>query len=115
VPQFLMSGGAQSEGSGAGLIPTAMLSSMFGQMMPEAAGTAEGSGAGNGKGEISSRGGVAGRRPIFFVNVGWVERSETHRCAESKVEPPRRPSRKARIFSADAQINADKIRLFRFQ
>jgi uncharacterized membrane protein YqiK len=36
VPQFLMSGGAQSEGTGAGLIPTAMLSSMFGQMMPEA-------------------------------------------------------------------------------
>jgi uncharacterized membrane protein YqiK len=36
VPQFLMSGGAQSESNGAGLIPTAMLSSMFGQMMPEA-------------------------------------------------------------------------------
>jgi uncharacterized membrane protein YqiK len=36
VPQFLMSGGAQGEQNGAGLIPTAMLSSMFGQMMPEA-------------------------------------------------------------------------------
>jgi uncharacterized membrane protein YqiK len=36
VPQFLMSGGAQSEGNSAGLIPTAMLSSMFGQMMPQA-------------------------------------------------------------------------------
>jgi uncharacterized membrane protein YqiK len=37
VPQFLMSGGgAPAEGSGAGLIPTAMLSSMFGQMMPGA-------------------------------------------------------------------------------
>jgi len=37
VPQFLMSGGgAPAEGSSAGLIPTAMLSSMFGQMMPAA-------------------------------------------------------------------------------
>ena len=36
VPQFLMSGGAQTEGNSAGLIPTAMLSSMFGQMMPQA-------------------------------------------------------------------------------
>jgi uncharacterized membrane protein YqiK len=36
VPQFLMSG-TQGEGGGsAGLIPTAMLSSMFGQMMPAA-------------------------------------------------------------------------------
>src|SRR6201996_2614766 len=33
VPQFLMSGGTPAEGSSAGLIPTAMLSSMFGQMM----------------------------------------------------------------------------------
>ncbi|MBV8537655.1 MAG: flotillin family protein, partial [Alphaproteobacteria bacterium] len=36
VPQFLMSGGPGQENSGAGLIPTAMLSSMFGQMMPGA-------------------------------------------------------------------------------
>ncbi|NEV01422.1 SPFH domain-containing protein [Bradyrhizobium uaiense] len=36
VPQFLMSGGQGQEGSSAGLIPTAMLSSMFGQMMPGA-------------------------------------------------------------------------------
>jgi len=36
VPQFLMSGGAGQENSGAGLIPTALLSSMFGQMMPDA-------------------------------------------------------------------------------
>src|SRR6201996_7662135 len=37
VPQFLMSGsGTPAEGSSAGLIPTAMLSSMFGQMMPQA-------------------------------------------------------------------------------
>ena len=37
VPQFLMSGsGTPAEGSSAGLIPTAMLSSMFGQMMPGA-------------------------------------------------------------------------------
>ncbi|MBV8835935.1 MAG: flotillin family protein [Alphaproteobacteria bacterium] len=36
VPQFLMSGGGGQENSGAGLIPTAMISSMFGQMMPEA-------------------------------------------------------------------------------
>src|SRR5579864_6283611 len=35
VPQFLMSG-AQGEGGSAGLIPTAMLSSMFGRMMPDA-------------------------------------------------------------------------------
>ncbi|HEY4141661.1 MAG TPA: SPFH domain-containing protein [Pseudolabrys sp.] len=35
VPQFLMSGGQGQENS-AGLIPTAMLSSMFGQMMPDA-------------------------------------------------------------------------------
>ena len=36
VPQFLMSGTQGSEGGNAGLIPTAMLSSMFGQMMPDA-------------------------------------------------------------------------------
>jgi uncharacterized membrane protein YqiK len=36
VPQFLMSGGQPGEGSSAGLIPTAMLSSMFSQMMPGA-------------------------------------------------------------------------------
>src|SRR5262249_38584577 len=36
VPQFLMSGGQGGESSNAGLIPTAMLSSMFGQMMPAA-------------------------------------------------------------------------------
>ncbi|WP_426442084.1 SPFH domain-containing protein [Bradyrhizobium genosp. P] len=36
VPQFLMSGTQGQEGSNAGLIPTAMLSSMFGQMMPGA-------------------------------------------------------------------------------
>src|ERR1700742_1321425 len=36
VPQFLMSGGQGQKNSGAGLIPTAMLSSMFGQMMPDA-------------------------------------------------------------------------------
>jgi hypothetical protein len=36
VPQFLMSGGQGQENSSAGLIPTAMLSSMFGQMMPAA-------------------------------------------------------------------------------
>ena len=35
VPQFLMSGAQGSENSG-GLIPTAMLSSMFGRMMPDA-------------------------------------------------------------------------------
>jgi uncharacterized membrane protein YqiK len=35
VPQFLMSGG-QGQENNAGLIPTAMLSSMFGQMMPDA-------------------------------------------------------------------------------
>ena len=36
VPQFLMSGGQGQEGNNAGLIPTAMLSSMFGRMMPDA-------------------------------------------------------------------------------
>ncbi|MBX9826857.1 MAG: flotillin family protein [Xanthobacteraceae bacterium] len=36
VPQFLMSGTQGTEGGNAGLIPTAMLSSMFGQMMPDA-------------------------------------------------------------------------------
>src|SRR6201995_5091419 len=36
VPQFLMSGGQGSETNSAGLIPTAMLSSMFGRMMPDA-------------------------------------------------------------------------------
>jgi uncharacterized membrane protein YqiK len=36
VPQFLMSGGHGSETNSAGRIPTAMLSSMFGQMMPAA-------------------------------------------------------------------------------
>jgi hypothetical protein len=36
VPQFLMSGGQGQESGNAGLIPTAMLSSMFGQMMPDA-------------------------------------------------------------------------------
>src|ERR1700758_3974762 len=36
VPQFLMSGAQGQENSGAGLIPTAMLSSMFGEMMPDA-------------------------------------------------------------------------------
>src|SRR6201997_780769 len=36
VPQFLMSGGQAQESGNAGLIPTAMLSSMFGQMMPGA-------------------------------------------------------------------------------
>jgi uncharacterized membrane protein YqiK len=36
VPQFLMSGGAGQETGNAGLIPTAMLSSMFGRMMPDA-------------------------------------------------------------------------------
>jgi hypothetical protein len=36
VPQFLMSGGPGQEGTNAGLIPTAMLSSMFGRMMPDA-------------------------------------------------------------------------------
>jgi hypothetical protein len=35
VPQFLMSGAQGAENSG-GLIPTAMLSSMFGRMMPDA-------------------------------------------------------------------------------
>jgi len=36
VPQFLMSGAQGQEAGGAGLIPTAMLSSMFGRMMPDA-------------------------------------------------------------------------------
>src|ERR1700759_1252310 len=36
VPQFLMSGGQGQESGSAGLIPTAMLSSMFGRMMPDA-------------------------------------------------------------------------------
>jgi len=36
VPQFLMSGSQGQENNSAGLIPTAMLSSMFGQMMPDA-------------------------------------------------------------------------------
>ena len=36
VPQFLMSGAQGPESSNAGLIPTAMLSSMFGRMMPDA-------------------------------------------------------------------------------
>jgi uncharacterized membrane protein YqiK len=36
VPQFLMSGAAGQEGAGGGLIPVAMLSSMFGRMMPDA-------------------------------------------------------------------------------
>ncbi|MGJ5208039.1 SPFH domain-containing protein [Bradyrhizobium sp. HKCCYLR20261] len=36
VPQFLMSGGPGQESGNSGLIPTAMLSSMFGRMMPEA-------------------------------------------------------------------------------
>jgi len=36
VPQFLMSGNQGGESNNAGLIPTAMLSSMFGQMMPAA-------------------------------------------------------------------------------
>jgi len=36
VPQFLMSGGPGQEIGSSGLIPTAMLSSMFGRMMPEA-------------------------------------------------------------------------------
>ena len=36
VPQFPISGSQGQENNGAGLIPTAMLSSMFGQMMPDA-------------------------------------------------------------------------------
>ena len=36
VPQFLMSGAQGAESNNAGLIPTAMLSSMFGRMMPDA-------------------------------------------------------------------------------
>ena len=35
MPQFLMSGAQGGESNNAGLIPTAMLSSMFGQMMPD--------------------------------------------------------------------------------
>ena len=36
VPQFLMSGAQGQENGNAGLIPTALLSSMFGRMMPDA-------------------------------------------------------------------------------
>lgn len=36
VPQFLMSGAQGQENSGGGLIPTALLSSLFGRMMPDA-------------------------------------------------------------------------------
>lgn len=36
VPQFLMSGAQGQEGSGGGLIPTALLSSLFRRMMPDA-------------------------------------------------------------------------------
>ena len=36
VPQFLMSGQQGQEGNSGGLIPTALLSSMFGRMMPDA-------------------------------------------------------------------------------
>jgi uncharacterized membrane protein YqiK len=36
VPQFLMSGAQGQDGNSGGLIPTAMLSSMFGRMMPDA-------------------------------------------------------------------------------
>jgi uncharacterized membrane protein YqiK len=36
VPQFLMSGTQGQEGSSGGLIPTALLSSLFGRMMPDA-------------------------------------------------------------------------------
>jgi uncharacterized membrane protein YqiK len=50
VPQFLMSGsGSPAEGSSAGLIPTAMLSSMFGQMMPQALERLKDQAPGNGK------------------------------------------------------------------
>jgi len=42
---FLMSGGQGGESNNAGLIPTAMLSSMFGQMIAGRAGEAEGGGA----------------------------------------------------------------------
>jgi uncharacterized membrane protein YqiK len=49
VPQFLMSGGQQTEGNSAGLIPTAMLSSMFGQMMPQALERLKDQAPGNGK------------------------------------------------------------------
>jgi hypothetical protein len=36
VPQFLMSGAQGQEGNNGGLIPTAMLSTLFGRMMPDA-------------------------------------------------------------------------------
>ena len=36
VPQFLMSGAQGQEGNSGGLIPTALLSSLFGRMMPDA-------------------------------------------------------------------------------
>jgi hypothetical protein len=36
VPQFLVSGGEGQEGSSGGLIPTAMLSTLFARMMPDA-------------------------------------------------------------------------------
>jgi uncharacterized membrane protein YqiK len=36
VPQFLMAGGQGQDGANAGLIPTALLSSLFGRMMPDA-------------------------------------------------------------------------------
>jgi uncharacterized membrane protein YqiK len=36
VPQFLISGGQGQESNNGGMIPTAMLSSMFGRMMPDA-------------------------------------------------------------------------------
>jgi regulator of protease activity HflC (stomatin/prohibitin superfamily) len=36
VPQFLMSGAQGQEGGSGGLIPTALLSSLFGRMMPDA-------------------------------------------------------------------------------
>ena len=50
VPQFLMSGsGAAGESNGAGLIPTAMLSSMFGQMMPQAMERLKDQAPGNGR------------------------------------------------------------------
>jgi hypothetical protein len=47
VPQFLMSGGPGQEGTNAGLIPTAMLSSMFGRMMPDALEKLRGGAEGN--------------------------------------------------------------------
>ena len=36
APQFLMSGAQGQEGGTTGLIPTALLSSLFGRMMPDA-------------------------------------------------------------------------------